>query len=222
MEPGVKSVESKVEKVGAVTDGSLPDVGPGRSDIDTAGNDDGGKRSGRRPKLLRRARQTSPATGVQGGSVRKRRHPGIGIFNALRRAWIPLVILLVIVAGAVTVSKLRDVFTSDKPLTYADSRHEETTPFNPKHMRYEIFGPPGTVADISYFDVNANPVHVAGVRLPWSLDFPITAAAGVGSVAAEGDSDRLGCRILVDGVVKDNKTATHEVSTFVSCALKAA
>ena len=36
----MKSVESKVEKVGAVTDGSLPDVGPGRSDVDTAGNDD--------------------------------------------------------------------------------------------------------------------------------------------------------------------------------------
>jgi hypothetical protein len=114
------------------------------------------------------------------------------------------------------------IFASDKPLTYADTREDTTAPFNPKHMRYEIFGPPGTTADVSYFDVNANPVHVAGVTLPWSIEFPITAAAGVGSIAAEGDSDSIGCRILVDGVVKDEKTATHEVSTFISCALKAA
>ena len=62
-------------------------------------------------------------------------------------------------------------------LSYADTRIDDTKPFNPKHLRYEVFGPPGTVADISYFDDNGDPQHIDGVSLPWSLEFAITAAA---------------------------------------------
>ncbi len=46
-------------------------------------------------------------------------------------------------------------------------------------------------------------------------------ATSVGSIAAQGDSDSIGCRILVDGVVKAEKI-THEVSAFTFCLLKAA
>jgi hypothetical protein len=88
-------------------------------------------------------------------------------------------------------------------------------------MKYEVFGPPGTVATISYFDINAEPQHVEGVSLPWSLDIATTLPAILGSVVAQGDSDSIGCRILVDGVVKDEKI-THEVSAFTFCMLKAA
>ena len=38
-----------------------------------------------------------------------------------------------------------------------------------KQLSYEVFGPSGTVADISYFDVNADLQYVDGARLPWSL-----------------------------------------------------
>ena len=89
-------------------------------------------------------------------------------------------------------------------------------------MRYEVFGPPGTVAVISYFDANADPQHADGVSLPWSVEFAITAATAIGSVAAQGDSDSIGCRILVDGVVKAEKITHHEASAFTSCMLKAA
>ena len=53
-----------------------------------------------------------------------------------------------------TVSRLHGIFGSEKRPSYADTRVNDTKPFNPKHLRYEVFGPPGTVADISYFDVN--------------------------------------------------------------------
>ena len=43
----------------------------------------------------------------------------------------------------------------------------------------------------------------------------------MGNIAAQGDGDSIGCRILVDGVVKAEKT-THEVNAFTSCLLKAA
>ena len=143
------------------------------------------------------------------------------IFRVLKQLWIPLVVLVVIGAGGFTVSRLHGIFGSDNRLPYADTRVDETKPFNPKHLRYEIFGPPGTVADISYFGDKGDPEHADGVNLPWSLEFPITTAAGIGSIAAQGNNDSIGCRILVDGVVKDEKI-THEVSAFAACLLKSA
>ena len=132
-----------------------------------------------------------------------------------------MVILAVVVGGGFTVSRLHGIFGSEKQLSYSDTRVDNAKPFNPKHLRYEVFGAPGTVADISYFDVNTDPQHADGVRLPWSLEFAMTAATAAGDIAAQGDSDSLGCRIVVDGVVKAEKI-THEVSAFTFCQLKAA
>jgi Mycobacterium membrane protein len=145
---------------------------------------------------------------------------GIPIFRVLRHLWIPLVILVVIGAGGFTVSRLHGIFGSEKRLSYADTRTGEAKPFNPKHLKYEVFGPPGTVASISYFDVNSDPQHVDGASLPWSLDIT-TNQAIVGSIVAQGDSDSIGCRIVVDDVVKSEKT-THDVNAFTYCLLKAA
>ena len=119
------------------------------------------------------------------------------------------------------MSRLHGIFGSEKRPSYADTRIDDAKPFNPKHLRYEVFGPPGTVAHISYFDVNADPQRVDGARLPWSLEFAMTAATAVGSVVAQGDSDSISCRIVVDGVVKAEKI-THEVNAFTFCLLKAA
>jgi hypothetical protein len=61
------------------------------------------------------------------------------IFRALRRVWIPLVVLVVIGAGGFTVSRLHGIFGSENRLPYADTKVDDTKPFNPKHLRYEIF-----------------------------------------------------------------------------------
>ena len=119
------------------------------------------------------------------------------------------------------MSRLHGIFGSERRPSYADTKINDAKPFNPKHLTYEVFGPPGTVADISYFDVNGDPQRLDGARLPWSLQFAITAATATGSIVAQGDSASIGCRILVDGVVKAEKT-THEVDAFTSCMLKAA
>jgi hypothetical protein len=148
-----------------------------------------------------------------------RRNRRFGIFGVLRRLWIPLVILTVVGAGGGTVSRLHEIFGSEKRPLYADAASTNTKPFNPKHMRYEVFGPTGTVASISYFDVNAEPQRVEEVHLPWSVEFASSEATALAGVAAQGNSDRLGCRILVDGVVKAEKVQ-QEASAFVSCKLK--
>lgn len=191
-----------------MVEGSVPDVEPDRSDVAIAGGS--------------HSAPLSPAPELPAPSPKSRRKKRIRVFGALKSLWIPLVIVAVVVGGGFAVKRLHGIFGSAKTVAYSDTRNDDAQPVNPKHMRYEIFGPPGTVAQISYFDKNGNPHHEDGVTLPWSLEFPIIGAAGIGSLAAQGDSDNLGCRILIDGVVKSEKVASHEVSTFVSCVLKAA
>jgi Mycobacterium membrane protein len=198
--------------------GSVRDVEPTRSDIAVETGQDAGPPPGPRRVLFRGARQPSPAPRVRGASGTGRRNSGPVIFRVLRRLWIPLVVLMVIAVGGFTVSRLHGLFGSEKRPSYADTR-VDNKPYNPQHLRYEVFGPPGTVALISYYDDTGSPQHVDGATLPWSLEFAVTAATGIGSVAAQGDSDSLGCRILLDGVVKAEKV-TNEVSAFTSCMLK--
>jgi hypothetical protein len=130
-------------------------------------------------------------------------------------------VLAVVVAGGFAVSRLHGVFGSEKRPSYADTKAADSKPFDPKHLTYEVFGPPGTVANISFFDVDAEPQHITGISLPWTLDFAINSTSAVGSVVAQGDSNGIGCRIKVDGVVKTERTS-NEVNAFTSCLLKSA
>ncbi|AQT82637.1 hypothetical protein B1R94_07570 [Mycolicibacterium litorale] len=139
----------------------------------------------------------------------------------MAQLWIPLVVIIVLAAGGLAVSRLHNIFGNEKSLAYGDTEKTKSKPYNPKILKYEVFGPPGTQAQVSYFDENGDPVH-QNVTLPWSLGFPISVTAGIGSIAAQGDTDTIGCRITVDGVVKAENTTTHEVSSFVACLLKAA
>jgi Mycobacterium membrane protein len=52
------------------------------------------------------------------------------------------------------------------------------------------------------------------------MDISTTLPAIVGNVVAQGDSDSIGCRIVVDGVVKTEKIM-HDVNAFTFCLLKA-
>ncbi|BBX98418.1 MmpS family protein [Mycobacterium lacus] len=139
----------------------------------------------------------------------------------LSRIWIPLVILAVVIVGGFTVYRVRGFFASEKRPSYADSNLESTKPFNPKQLTYEVFGPPGTVADISYFDVNSEPQRIDGAVLPWSLHITTNLAAVMGNIVAQGDSDSIGCRITVDGVVKAERIS-NEVNAYTFCVVKSA
>ena len=129
---------------------------------------------------------------------------------------------MVVGAGGFAVSRLHGIFGSEKRPSYVESNSEESRrPYNPKQLTYEVFGPPGTVAQISYFDGDSEPQHVTGAKLPWSLQFALTEASSAGTVLAQGDSDSIGCRIVVDGEVKAERIS-NQVSAFTYCMLKAA
>lgn len=189
-----RDIGGKAESVGAVAEGSVPAAEPPEPEP---------------------PEPAPPAT-----SRKRRRNLGSAILGFLGRLWIPLVVLAVIAAGAVAVSRLQGVFGSENADTYAGTT-EQVTSLDPKYLRYEIFGPPGTVAQISFFNADGDPEFIEGVSLPWSLEFPITATGGIGSIAAQGDAYSIGCRIMVDNVVQSEKI-TEGVSAFTSCLLKAA
>lgn len=137
------------------------------------------------------------------------------------RTWIPLVILVVVIVGGFTVHRIRGFFGSENRPSYSDTNLENSKPFNPKHLTYEIFGPPGTVADISYFDVNSEPQRVDGAVLPWSLHITTNDAAVMGNIVAQGNSDGIGCRITVDGKVRAERVS-NEVNAYTYCLVKSA
>jgi Mycobacterium membrane protein len=146
---------------------------------------------------------------------------GIPIFKVLSRTWIPLIILAVVLVGGFIVYRVHGYFGSEKHESYADSNLQNPKPFNPKRIVYEVFGPPGTLADISYFDVNADPQRVDGAPLPWTLRITTDKAAMMGNLTARGDSDSIGCRIMVDDVVKAERIS-NEVHAFTFCVVKSA
>ncbi|ABM14615.1 MULTISPECIES: MmpS family transport accessory protein [Mycolicibacterium] len=139
----------------------------------------------------------------------------------MTRAWIPLVLVLVLVVGGLAVWRIRNIFGSHQLPTYAGSMSEDSNKSDPKIVRYEIFGDPGATADINYIDDEGDPNQIVGATLPWSIEVETNSPAMVGNVVAQGDSDFIGCRISADGVVKDERTA-HNVSAYVYCFTKSA
>jgi hypothetical protein len=140
--------------------------------------------------------------------------------HLVARLWVPLVMVAVVVIAAFTVVRLHGVFGSDmyKP---DNSNADAIIQFNPKHVLLEIFGPPGTVADINYLDEQAQPQRLAGVRLPWSLEIVTTLTAVLANVIAQGNSDSIGCRITVNGVVRDQES-DNRYHAQTSCLVKSA
>jgi hypothetical protein len=141
--------------------------------------------------------------------------------GVLRRAWIPLVVLAVIAGAVFSVSRVRAVSGSDTYLPYGKSEVADAGHLSEKSVVYEVDGPVGTLADISYFDVNSDPRRVDRARLPWSIKIIVTSAAVLGSLVAQGDTNSIGCRILVDGQVKAERIS-HEVNAFTYCRVKGA
>jgi hypothetical protein len=141
--------------------------------------------------------------------------------GVLKRAWIPLVVLAVIGGAGFSVSRVRAASGTDKHSGYGKSEAAESDQLTQKSVVYEVFGPVGTVADISYFDVNADPRRVDKARLPWTIKITTNSPTVVGNVVAQGDSNSIGCRIVVDGHVKAERIS-NEVNAFTYCRVKGA
>ena len=132
-----------------------------------------------------------------------------------KRGWMVLVAILVIGVAGFAIYRLHGIFGSHSNASAQRGISNEIVPFNPKHVVLEVFGAPGAVATINYLDVNAQPQQVKNAPLPWSFTIISTEPAVVGNVVAQGNGDTLGCRITVNGEVKDERTVnTRNAYTF--------
>ncbi|CAJ1502491.1 MmpS family transport accessory protein [[Mycobacterium] kokjensenii] len=143
------------------------------------------------------------------------------MFGVLRRAWLPLLIVVVLAVGVGVVHRVRSYFGGDDSSSSA-APFEDTKPFHPKIVVYEIFSPDGTYADINYLDLDATPQRLDGASLPWSLTLSTTNPAVSPNIVAQGDGATIGCRVTIDGEVKDERIATGPVSAQTFCIVKSA
>jgi hypothetical protein len=140
----------------------------------------------------------------------------VSIGSRLLRQWILLVAVVVVALAGFAVYRLNGIFGSKDVVSTPSGAANEIHPFNPKHVVIEVFGAPGTVATITYLDVDAQPQRVDNATLPWSYDTTTTKPAVFVNVSAQGDTNSIGCRIKIDDAVKDERTV-NQLNAFTYC-----
>src|ERR1700730_816078 len=144
----------------------------------------------------------------------------ISIGGLLRRLWIPLLLVVVLSVSGLVVTRLHKVFGS-QDLNANAGAGIKIVQFNPKVVKYEIDGPPGSVANINYWDADANTHQVNNAPLPWSYTISTTLPAVSANIMAQTDAGYIGCRITVDGELREHRTSDgHNAQTF--CRVKSA
>jgi hypothetical protein len=141
----------------------------------------------------------------------------IPVGRGLKKVWIPLVLIVILAVSGLVVSRLHKMFASED-LNANAGAGIEIVQFNPKIMIYDVYGT-GT-AQISYFDPDAH-VHTVSVPLPWSVTMSTTLPAVSGSLMARTDGDQIGCRVTVNGTVREEQSANGlDAQTY--CLVKSA
>lgn len=157
-------------------------------------------------------RETNPEVGA-------RQHRLRAVINVVKRVWLPVLVVVAVAIGALTVSHLRSVFGSDGAIvTPVDADTADS--FNPKVVTYEVFGS-GSSAIINYVDLDGKPQRTGEVSLPWSLTLETTLPSVMPNIMAQGDGHSIGCRVTVDDEVKDERTA-EGLNAATYCLVKAA
>jgi hypothetical protein len=146
---------------------------------------------------------------------------GHRMFRLFKKAWIPLLLVVVVVIGAYAVVRIRDLFGAEATAAAADGNSDNTKPFNPKHITYEITGPPGGIVNVDYLDADGQPHRVDAAPLPWSYTVVTTLPSMSANVVAQGNTDTsaIRCRVIVDGQVRDDRKS-DDYQPFIYCLVK--
>ena len=143
-----------------------------------------------------------------------------GVFRVFKAVWIPLLLVVVVALGAYAIVRIRDTLGANGIAAAAEGNSDNTKPFNPKHIGYEITGSGGSV-NVDYLDENGQPHRVDNAALPWSFTIVTTLPSMSANVVAQGDRgvNGLRCRVVVDGQVRDDRSA-DEYQPFIYCLVK--
>lgn len=138
-----------------------------------------------------------------------------------RKAWMPLLLVVVISVGAYAVVRIRDTFGTHGGVTSGEGGGDNTKPFHPKHITYEITGAPSGTVNANYLDENGQPHLVEAAPLPWSFTIVTTLPSMSANIVAQASTDvhALRCRVIVDDQVRDDRN-TNDYQPFIYCLVK--
>jgi hypothetical protein len=143
----------------------------------------------------------------------------VQLSKVVRNAWLPLLIVAVVVIGGFAVVRVKSFFCAENA-AITSAKVDDSKPFKPKVVKYEIFGS-ASHANVNYLDLSADPKRIDDAPLPWTLVLSTTAPSVFPNLSAQSDGDRLGCRITIDDEVKDEKI-TDGVHALTFCLVKSA
>ena len=130
-----------------------------------------------------------------------------------------LVTVIALGLGAVCMWKVHQ-FSEPKPVTTVNGP-QAPEEFNPKRLTYELSGSVGSGGMLVYVDIDGHPHRVDIKALPWSHTETTVLTVVSGSISAHVHGGQAVCRMLVDGVVRDQQSATHS-DADVQCRVKSA
>jgi MmpS family membrane protein len=139
--------------------------------------------------------------------------------KALEQAWMPVVAVVAVGVGALGMWKVHEMSAPGPVVTV--NRPQAPPAFSPKQLTYEVFGSVGAGGLLDYVDVDGRPHRVDLTDLPWAHTETTTLTVVSGSVSAQVRGGRVGCRILVNGVVRDEQSDAHQ-DADVTCRVKSA
>ncbi len=140
------------------------------------------------------------------------------IFSKL---WLPAVVLAVIAVVSYGVNTVRHLSDEISNPPSVNAIPATVVQINPKNVTYEVFGSLGGGGKVTYADLNSAPIEVTLASLPWAHSETTMASSASLSLVAQVEGDSVGCRILVDGQVRDEHSVSHE-GAAVQCTVTAA
>jgi hypothetical protein len=139
--------------------------------------------------------------------------------SVLARVWMPLVAVVAVGVGLLGMWKVHQ-FSEPEPVITVNGP-QAPDEFYPKRITYEVFGSAGDGGKLVYVDVDGHPHQVDVTTLPWSHTETTTLTVASGSISVHVQGGEVGCRMLVDGVVRDEQSNNHE-NADVECRVKSA
>jgi hypothetical protein len=127
----------------------------------------------------------------------------------LSRFWLPTLALVVVLVAGFAINGFSKIFGS-QDITKSSGNKFVIAQFNPKNIKYEIFGDFGGWGRVSYWDVASKAVEVNLTSLPWSHIETTTMTTATADISAQAAGGFIGCRITIDDRVRSEHTATGE------------
>ena len=139
--------------------------------------------------------------------------------TVLARAWLPLVAVVAVAVGALCMWKVHQSSAPGRSSPSTAPRHPRSS--LPSGSRMSCTATSETAACSSYIDIDGHPHRVDLTSLPWSHTETTTLTVVSGSISAQVHGGQVGCRMLVNDVVRDEQSATRQ-DADVTCRVKSA